>query len=156
MPRTPNCTCKVCGTPIYRRPAQIEKGDVFCSLACFGKSCRRGYVCVVCKKELINRGNHTTCSRACANTLRTGAQYTGAAGKDKVKTRRLLKSRLIVERGTRCERCNYPNTQILEVHHKIRRCEGGTDDLSNLELICPNCHAEIHYDNVFGEVAESG
>ena len=77
--------------------------------------------------------------------MRSGIKYTGTARKDKVKTARLLKNRLVQERGDRCERCAYPNTHILVIHHKVQRSSGGTDDLSNLELICPNCHAEIHY-----------
>ena len=146
MPRTPNCICKICGSQIYRRPAQIERGDVFCSLECFGISCRKTKQCPICGTPLINRGNIKTCSRACANKLRSGIAYTGLARKDKVKTARLLKNRLIQERGNKCERCSYPNTRILVIHHKIHRSNGGTDDLDNLELICPNCHAEIHYD----------
>jgi 5-methylcytosine-specific restriction endonuclease McrA len=158
MSRHPNCTCKVCGMPIYRRPVQIEKGDVFCSLGCFGKSCRKSTRCAVCGTELINRKRIKTCSRACANRLRAGIKYTGVARKDKVKTARLLKKRLIQKRGDKCERCGYPKTYILVIHHKVRRCDGGTNELDNLELICPNCHAEIHYnENVtFGEVAEPG
>ena len=158
MARLPNCTCKMCGTSIYRRPMQIDRGDVFCSQACFGKSCRKSKRCPVCGTELVNRRNLKTCSRVCANKLRKGAKYTGVARKDKVKTARLLKNRLVQERGEKCERCGYPNTHILVIHHKVQRCYGGTDDLDNLELICPNCHAEIHYDVDIsqGEVAESG
>src|SRR5687768_11154326 len=117
MSRKPNCTCKICGTPIYRRPVQIEKGDVFCSLQCFGKACRKGKQCIVCGKELVNRRNIKTCSRACANKNRKGIQYTGEARKDKVKTARILKNRLIQARGDKCERCDYANTHILVVHH---------------------------------------
>jgi predicted HNH restriction endonuclease len=27
----------------------------------------------------------------------------------------------------------------------VRRSDGGTNDLDNLQLVCPNCHAEIHH-----------
>jgi 5-methylcytosine-specific restriction endonuclease McrA len=32
----------------------------------------------------------------------------------------------------------------LEIHHKIPKSEGGTDNISNLELLCRNCHDELH------------
>lgn len=48
-------------------------------------------------------------------------------------------------RGVVCEICKFSKTNILVVHHVIERCNGGSDNLENLKLICPNCHAEIHY-----------
>lgn len=44
----------------------------------------------------------------------------------------------------KCERCGYDKCPaILEVHHKDRVRKNG--ESGNLELICPNCHAEEHY-----------
>ncbi|MDQ3098297.1 MAG: HNH endonuclease [bacterium] len=63
--------------------------------------------------------------------------------RDKVVYAAGLKLRLISERGTDCERCGFKETQILVVHHKDRNREH--NDLANLELICPNCHAKEHY-----------
>ncbi|MBC8252689.1 MAG: group II intron reverse transcriptase/maturase [Ardenticatenia bacterium] len=42
--------------------------------------------------------------------------------------------------GYRCIRCN--STKPLDVHHKIARQHGGTDDLDNLETLCRKCHQE--------------
>lgn len=42
-----------------------------------------------------------------------------------------------------CERCSYnENIQILGVHHKDRNRKN--NDLSNLEVLCPNCHSLEH------------
>lgn len=30
-----------------------------------------------------------------------------------------------------------------EVHHKIPLCDGGTNDASNLELVCTSCHRRL-------------
>ena len=62
---------------------------------------------------------------------------------DKVKYQKGLKERLNKERGGKCERCSYIKLEILQVHHKDRN--RSNNDLSNLELICPNCHYEEHY-----------
>lgn len=48
-------------------------------------------------------------------------------------------------RGPFCEKCKDNRVSILNVHHKIRRADGGSNELTNLELICPSCHAEEHY-----------
>jgi 5-methylcytosine-specific restriction endonuclease McrA len=70
-------------------------------------------------------------------------KYDGRLSKDKVSSERALKKRLLKVRGLKCERCRHPVYQILQVHHKDR--DRGNNDLSNLELICPNCHYEEHY-----------
>ncbi|MFZ2303908.1 MAG: HNH endonuclease signature motif containing protein [Minisyncoccia bacterium] len=54
--------------------------------------------------------------------------------------------RLAQNFGILCTRVNwgwYNKLEILQVHHKDRN--RGNNDLSNLELICPNCHYEEHY-----------
>lgn len=145
--RKPNCKCNICNKDIYRRPNQLAKGNVYCSQDCYGKSCTIIVHCEVCKTPFNKGLNKKTCSRACSNKNRTGHKYkSGRPSKDKVKTQRSLKVRLIAERGGKCERCPYDKVKILNVHHKVRRADGGSNDLYNLELICPNCHAEEHYD----------
>ena len=150
MPGKPNCVCSVCGAVIYRSPKAQALGNVYCSHACRAKAQQKPVPCVVCGKMILASKHAKTCSRACANKHRAGIKYKvkdrkNQPLKDKVKWIQGLKRRLIAQRGVVCEPCSYPNTNILVVHHRIRRCDGGSDDLSNLELICPNCHAEIHY-----------
>lgn len=101
--------------------------------------------------------NKSTCSRACSNTNRTGIKYHLGSPRDKVKSQQALKIRLLKERGKICERCGYDKYEILQVHHKNR--DRNNNELSNLELICPNCHYEEHFlekswlKNKFGGVA---
>ena len=143
--RHPNTTCLVCGKPVYKRAWQIEKnkGRVFCSAACFGISCRRGTHCLGCGKMILAHSKKKTCSRSCANKLRSGIKYRQNSPRDKVKCYKMLKLRLLDERGQKCERCGYNKYEILQVHHKDHNRTH--NDLINLELICPNCHYEEHY-----------
>ncbi|EHH7696707.1 HNH endonuclease, partial [Escherichia coli] len=30
------------------------------------------------------------------------------------------------------------------IHHRIRKVMGGSDELTNLELLHPNCHRQLH------------
>lgn len=143
--RTPNSQCNVCSKNIYKRPSQIKKnrGRVFCSVDCFGISCRKENPCVVCGKMILGGLNKKTCSRSCANTNRAGIKYHLGRPKNKVKSQKALKMRLLELRGKVCERCSYNKTEILQVHHKDRNRENNIID--NLELICPNCHYETHH-----------
>ncbi|MHB1769558.1 MAG: HNH endonuclease [Minisyncoccota bacterium] len=54
-----------------------------------------------------------------------------------------MKLRIFASKGERCERCGYDTKEILNVHHKDRNHENNA--MNNLELLCPNCHAEEHY-----------
>ncbi len=142
--RKPNTVCGVCSKAIYRRPCEMEKnsGNAYCSMKCYGISCRRELPCAACGKLILAGWNKKTCSRTCANKQRAGISYTGPR-KDKVVSQRSLKLRLLSARGTQCERCGYRKPEVLQVHHKDRN--RGNNNLDNLALICPNCHYEEHY-----------
>lgn len=143
--RKPNTRCSNCKKDIYKRPAQIKRtsGRVFCSMACYGISCRKELPCLVCGTLILGGLNKKTCSRVCANKHRTGIQYKINRPKDKVKSQKYLKVRLLEIRGKKCERCEYSKHEILQVHHIDRN--RSNNDLSNLLLICPNCHYEEHH-----------
>jgi len=137
--------CLICKTPIYRRPAEIERnqGRVFCGITCYGLSSRKEKPCAICGKPILASLNKKTCSRSCSNTLRAGIKYKIGRPKDKVVTSRILKLRLMEKRGKNCERCSYNKYKILQVHHKNR--DRADNSIENLEIICPNCHYEEHY-----------
>ena len=141
--RNPNTHCSICKKPIYRRPSEIARGRVFCSQKCYGVSCRKEIPCVVCGTPILGSAHKKTCSRKCANVRCTGIKYHVGRPKDNVKNQRSVKLRLIATRGTTCERCEYGKQEILHVHHKDR--DRNHNDFENLELLCPNCHAEEHY-----------
>ena len=143
--RNPNTNCKICKKAIYKRPIEINrnKGNVFCSQNCYGISCRKEVPCVICGKPMLAGKNKKTCSRSCSNINRVGINYKQNRPHDKVVYQQGLKIRLLLIRGKNCERCGYNKTEILQVHHKDR--DRKNNELKNLELICPNCHAEEHY-----------
>lgn len=143
--RNPNTFCIICSKPIYKRPVEIErnKGRVFCSMSCYGISCRKEKPCLICGKAILAGENKKTCSRSCANKYRTGIKYKLNKPRSKVKYYKALKIRLLKMRGMVCERCGYNKFEILQVHHKDRN--ESNNSLDNLELICPNCHFERHY-----------
>lgn len=143
--RKPNTKCNVCGNPVYRRPGELQKKvlGIFCSHHCYGMYQRIEIPCTVCGKMILSGANKKTCSRSCANKNRAGIQYTGRRLKDNVVTIRQLKNRMIEDRGTNCERCDFNICKILQVHHRDRN--RSNNNITNLELLCPNCHAIEHY-----------
>jgi 5-methylcytosine-specific restriction endonuclease McrA len=55
--------------------------------------------------------------------------------------RRLMKG--VLERdGWRCQQCG--SLENLQVHHKIKRSQLGSDSLGNLVTLCAHCHMEEH------------
>ncbi len=97
----------------------------------------------MCGKLILASANKKTCSRTCANKNRAGIKYKIGSPRDKVKDQRSIKLRLISKRGKKCERCGFAKLEILHIHHKDRNRTH--NEMDNLELICPNCHAEEHY-----------
>lgn len=142
MIRTSNCICKVCGTSMYRRPSQITSSNVYCSRQCTGIDQQRPKVCKICTKKYT--GNKVTCSRSCSNRARAGISYTKENKFNKAYKGAFLKEKVAKNNGGVCERCAEDNYAILQVHHKQERHKGGSDALSNLEILCPNCHATHH------------
>lgn len=47
--------------------------------------------------------------------------------------------------GRRCFACRFHCPQILNRHHIKPVSKGGPARLSNLVLLCPNCHALVHW-----------
>lgn len=64
--------------------------------------------------------------------VRVGYPDNWASVREKVKKRDEYK----------CVLCS--KTSFLQIHHIIPLSKGGTNNLSNMETVCRNCHEEIH------------
>ena len=53
-------------------------------------------------------------------------------------------------RGATRERCGWDKARC-DVHHRVARCDGGLNTISNGEVICPNCHRVAHEQSGGGE-----
>ncbi|HEX5870311.1 MAG TPA: HNH endonuclease [Longimicrobium sp.] len=47
------------------------------------------------------------------------------------------------EASSRCSFCDVDDIRLLEIHHIEPRSKGGSNELSNLILVCRNCHARV-------------
>lgn len=173
MPRTHNTTCsrQGCHNTFYRRPNELEKGDLkYCSMTCY--SLVRRYPnreCLVCGGEFHPKNNKQSyCSKQCAGKGSRRPWSTRKKGTPRnAQQRRLLLLKTTFS-FTSCmvKGCVY--SKVYELHRFIPGKSGGIYEIGNMFAICPNHHAEItkgitrvqKIDNqtleILGEVPESG
>lgn len=87
--------------------------------------------------------------RACGKKFNSGPELGGhqtfhKRSFDQIKSRSVLKSHLILERGHRCEICQNEEWMGQKIPITIDHVDGNSDNNSkvNLRLLCPNCHAQ--------------
>ncbi len=100
--------------------------------------------CPVCnsvfsdKKYIIE--DQTTCSVSCANTYFRSGKDNPNYIDGKTSYRKLAISKL----GAFCGECGYnSNEKVLEVHHIDK--DRSNNNISNLIVLCANCHKLKHY-----------
>lgn len=173
--------CPTCGVPGGER---VEGGCVFCTVICDWCKNRvpkgshieiRGwYLCRdcyesgvrVCKKcgELSNSIDPDTgiCNQCEKKILR--GEYTVKS--EKSPQRKFsdlselypidwdeIRMRALERAGYQCEECGA--TEKLQVHHIIPLSKGGSNDLSNLKVLCERCHALKHPHLIYKVIRES-
>ena len=101
--------------------------------------------CMNCKKEFTINDLNISCEHLLERTLNR-RKYCSYDCYDKYHSK-LAKERRINKLSTlECTICHYHDEpRILEIHHILERCNGGTDDVSNLIVLCPNCHSLVHH-----------
>lgn len=153
--------CLQCNKLIYVREAEIKRGNgKFCSLKCSSRHYAQNrqkpennVVCSYCAKPFYKSPSRVKNSKNgihfCCRTHKDLAQRLGGIpeiqpphygnGDGKYRYRKLALRVL----GPVCNKCGYNKySQVLEVHHKDRN--RSNNEMSNLEVLCRNCHAEHH------------
>ena len=59
-----------------------------------------------------------------------------------------LRFDILAAQGHKCKICK--TTKNLTINHKIPVCVGGSDDISNLEVLCMNCNI-LEYNRIVKE-----
>ncbi len=144
--------CKLCNSEFKAR----HSIQIYCSKHCSSrgkaKSSPITISCAVCNKSferyLSDLKNSKSgiyfCSRACkGKAQRIGTQIPEILpphyGKSTAYRALAMRNKEKI-----CERCGYQDIpEILEVHHRDQN--RSNNELSNLEILCPTCHAEVHY-----------
>lgn len=54
------------------------------------------------------------------------------------------RQKVISRDGHTCQKCGQPPESKIHVHHRTPIDDGGGHEISNLEVVCPDCHADEH------------
>lgn len=114
--------------------------------------------CALCGREIpANRKSNNTkyCSERCQRKASlTPSRVSDIIERGKRKSKR--NPDLLFAFGHKCAICGWSIPQWIpgykhhelaggcEMHHVIPVCEGGTEETTNLILLCPNCHKMAH------------
>jgi hypothetical protein len=129
--------CKRCGADFFATASSKQK---YCSGSCGALDRMREVytrICPICKKQYITTRSdkRKTCSKECGRKH----QNRPKSALSLIKTESL----------TGCSLCGYSKyINILERHHIDR--DRGNNNLSNILILCPNCHAEVHLEGRTG------
>ena len=134
--------CKTCGKSFQADIREINRGNgKYCSLSCAAKapkSLQYKHLCKHCGREFdSSRKNTKYCSDSCKQkNYRARSKNTSLEGIS-------IKSLYKLFENTPCEICGWDKTSR-DLHHIIEVSNGGTNELTNLICVCPNCHRMIH------------
>ena len=143
--------CETCKTEFYVMPSYIRKAEKngtqirFCSAACYKKDGAqnpmwgRKHKIESVDKMLAHPKRHKFLTgEENPNFRKYGTEF-GFRGSRSQWWRKYL-----LETVGKCERCEFPDKRVLNLHHRDRNRANNTRD--NLELLCWNCHAIDHYE----------
>jgi len=144
--------CKNCGKVITVRRSDHNRGQaLFCSRACSGyhnntKRKNLDLTCAICGGSFKSKCSHAKyCSTSCRRHM-----YVSRAKKDRDrgKYRYHLSKKIRDKYGAlSCFICGWQESTC-DVHHIVPRSKGGTDEDSNMTVVCPNHHRMIHQGKV--------
>jgi hypothetical protein len=126
----------------------------FCSISCSVSSSNRrrnhgeerqqkSIYCIYCGKIITNR-HSKFCSLLCSFEYKKNESYKKIE-EDQIIGHGTLRKYLLHKQGERCSRCGWgernpvSNSVCLDLHHKDGNAKNNR--LSNVELMCPNCHS---------------
>ena len=98
------------------------------------------YICVTCNlpfKGKIKNGRLIKCKEC--RKERVAKQNP----KSILELSKRTASKILKRAKIKCSMCGWDETS-LDVHHIVERKNGGSNEMSNLIAICPNCHRKAH------------
>lgn len=146
--------CDYCADT-YKRHSRFLKGAVrenYCSSACYNEDLIRIKVnCAHCGVLFSKVPSKTTKSglHFCCREHKDAAQsYMPDIQPDHYGKGNNYRVKALKELPNECRYCGYNNVDALEVHHIDKNRDN--NDISNLEIVCANCHTLIHKGKLYG------
>lgn len=136
--------CKNCDEIL----AYEKRTSKFCNRSCSAafnnaeksKSSKKEIVSIEC----LSCGSITTNSKYCNNICQQNYQWELSKSKVSKLSHGRLKKLLIETHGHKCQICNLDSWRNQKIPIEMDHIDGNNEnnDLSNLRLLCPNCHAQ--------------
>lgn len=129
--------CQNCGKSFKGYQYEIDKRK-FCSQSCSSSMKRDRAIkstCISCSNEFTALYNNKKfCSKPCKQ------RYYRAQSKVIDNSLSTIKKN---SKNKTCEICGWKETSC-DVHHIVEQCNGGTNEKTNLIVLCPNHHRMVH------------
>lgn len=153
--------CQTCQIDFSARSSEVNRGNAkYCTLTCFYKRKRPkkqpNSKCHMCSKlfyrspsSLNTKTGYVFCSRVCkeeAQTIKAGNLFKIPHYGTENKNYRKIAFDTFLNQCNRCGYNKYP--EVLVVHHVDRN--RSNNNSKNLEILCPTCHMEEHYESKDG------
>ena len=142
------CRCSVCSRLYTRQKRQLNQWDT-CSIQCtnVAKGNAILYSCDHCENLFFKSKSKVNASKSgklfCCRTCKDAAQsYMLEIQPDHYGSGSDYRKKAFKQYAPVCARCDYSNTDALEVHHKDKNRENNS--IENLEILCANCHTLTH------------
>lgn len=131
----------ICGEAISFRNREINN---FCSRKCSAinrKRTTKKHKCLVCPKEI--HLNKKYCCRACAREGVYQTKTLPAIEAGQISDRNTLKGHLTRLHGYKCMCCDLSEWRGIRLSLELDHKDGNAtnNSISNLQMICPNCHS---------------
>ena len=102
------------------------------------------YICEICGKSFltnktIRKDRHIRCDECKQHRKHSKEQEINSI----LDCSKRTISKILNRSKIGCAICGW-NESTCDIHHIIEKCNGGTDDVSNLIIVCPNHHRIIH------------
>lgn len=142
-------SCDYCGKE-YRKQKRFagSKQEHYCSTLCYNNdNIRVTLTCAYCGTEFKRPPSKLQNSKSglyfCSREHKDLAQsFIKEIQPDHYGTGKSYRDKAFKEYGKVCQECGYDNEHALEVHHIDKNREN--NDISNLKVLCANCHTLIH------------
>ena len=109
------------------------------------------YICEKCGKEFtsakIKNGRKIHCNN-CKRKVNHFKDINQISSIKELSKRTITKILIRANKG--CSICGW-NESTCDIHHIIQRKDGGSNNMDNLILVCPNCHRIIHTLNKYSK-----
>lgn len=95
------------------------------------------------REQLLQKGYKGGMPQGMGHTIHQGIQQENTIRTQKIMKRSVSEAKkkyVASQQAWRCGHCGALLDATYEVDHKVALMHGGTNDVTNLEALCPNCH----------------